>query len=315
MTKQYKHILSSLDEASSTLIGETGARASGLYARLAQAETLLCLRIVADPLALLENFNKSLQSRRMTVSGMLGAVDCIKTELLALRNDSTFTKLMDQIKNETNEFKLNPLQLPRKKTTPSRYSDGSAAGHHFETVEDFYRQKYFQFIDTIQVQMEERFSYEDLNTYGFMENSLVTKDVSPATTAILARYPEINCVSLQMELEMFHRHAENAQKDIVYFTDIVQHLKSMTEEVRNLFPAINALAHLLQLSPPSSAEPERTFSSLRRLKTWLRNTVSQNRLNAIAICHVHQDILDLVDVDELVNDFATRSTIRKSLFG
>jgi hypothetical protein len=222
---------------------------------------------------------------------------------------------MDQVKNETNELKLNPLQLPRKKYTPSRYSDGSSASHNFENVEDFYRQKYFQFLDTIQVQMDERFSSQDLNTYSVMENFLVTKDESPELTAILVRYPEINCVTLSMELEMFHRHAENANKQIVCFTDIVKHLQSMTEEVRNLFPAINALAHLLLLSPPSSAEPERTFSSLRRLKTWLRNTISQKRLNAIAICHVHQDILDLLDVDELVNDFATRSAIRKSLFG
>lgn len=34
----------------------------------------------------------------------------------------------------------------------------------------------------------------------------------------------------------------------------------------------------------------------RRLKTWLRSTMSQQRLNTIAVCHTHQDVMDGVDV-------------------
>ena len=45
------------------------------------------------------------------------------------------------------------------------------------------------------------------------------------------------------------------------------------------------------VAPVSSAEAECSFSALRRLKTWLRSTMTQKGLNGIAVCHVHQDLL------------------------
>ena len=60
---------------------------------------------------------------------------------------------------------------------------------------------------------------------------------------------------------------------------------------------------------------ERSFSCLRRLKTWLRSTMSETRLNDVADCNVHQDRLDSIDINQLVKDFGARSDIRIGLFG
>jgi hypothetical protein len=38
-------------------------------------------------------------------------------------------------------------------------------------------------------------------------------------------------------------------------------------------------------SPVTSCEAERSFSSLRRLKTWIRSTVSQEHVNSVAVCN------------------------------
>ena len=69
------------------------------------------------------------------------------------------------------------------------------------------------------------------------------------------------------------------------------------------------------MCPVSSCEAERSFSSLRRLKTWLRSTMSQSRLNAISICHTHQEYLDKMDLVELAEEFINRSQTRKGVFG
>ena len=75
------------------------------------------------------------------------------------------------------------------------------------------------------------------------------------------------------------------------------------------------LIRLLLLSPGSSAEAERSFSSLRRLKTWLLSTMTQTRLNSIAVCHAHQDVIDEVDLSKLKDEFVCESKIRKNIFG
>ncbi len=70
--------------------------------------------------------------------------------------------------------------------------------------------------------------------------------------------------------------------------------RSMEHAVRLLFPQVLVLLKLLLVCPVSSCECERSFSALRRLKTWLRTTMIQCRL----ICHVHQEQLDNVNVHE-----------------
>ena len=89
----------------------------------------------------------------------------------------------------------------------------------------------------------------------------------------------------------------------------------MSTDVRKLFCETEKLVRLLLVSPMSSAVAERSFSSLRRLKTWLRSTVCQPRLNSAAVCHIHKELLDEVDTDALLREFISRSEIRENLFG
>jgi hypothetical protein len=94
-----------------------------------------------------------------------------------------------------------------------------------------------------------------------------------------------------------------------------QLMQFMRLSVRALFPHVEKLIRLLLLCPATSCSAERSFSALRRLKTWLRSTMTQQRLNAVAICHTHQDILDNIDIAKLAQDSAERSDIRRNMFG
>ena len=42
--------------------------------------------------------------------------------------------------------------------------------------------------------------------------------------------------------------------------------------------------------------------------------ISQTRLNAVAVCHVHQDILDAIDIAALVKLFVSRNDTRLYMF-
>ena len=77
----------------------------------------------------------------------------------------------------------------------------------------------------------------------------------------------------------------------------------MSPEVRCLFPHVESLLRLLAVNPASPATAERSFSSLRRLKTYSRSTTGQSRLKHTALCHVHKHILDTVDLIPLMREF------------
>jgi len=78
------------------------------------------------------------------------------------------------------------------------------------------------------------------------------------------------------------------------------------EKVVNCFSEILTLLQLYYVLPASSATAKRSFSSLRRLKTYLRTTMTQTRLNNLMILHVHKDMSDALDVRKIAKEFVLR---------
>jgi len=62
---------------------------------------------------------------------------------------------------------------------------------------------------------------------------------------------------------------------------------------------VYTLLHILVVLPVTSCEAERTFSSLKRIKNYLRNTTSENRLNGLANLNIHREVP--VTVEEVIN--------------
>ncbi|XP_050546161.1 52 kDa repressor of the inhibitor of the protein kinase-like, partial [Daktulosphaira vitifoliae] len=67
-------------------------------------------------------------------------------------------------------------------------------------------------------------------------------------------------------------------------------------------PGINKLFQILATLPISSASNERNFSSLKRIKTYLRNTISKKRLNGLAMLNIHREV-EISD-DEVIDELS-----------
>ena len=81
---------------------------------------------------------------------------------------------------------------------------------------------------------------------------------------------------------------------------------------------LSEVAKLLRIYltiPVTTATAERSFSVLRRLKTWLRNTMTQERMNNLLLLHVHKTITDALDLREIAEKFATVNEQRQNFFG
>jgi len=70
------------------------------------------------------------------------------------------------------------------------------------------------------------------------------------------------------------------------------------------------------LSPPTlTATAERSFSAMRRLKTYLQSTMSTEHLNSVMTLHVHKDLLDCIDDSAVGKNFVACNEVRKDIFG
>jgi hypothetical protein len=91
--------------------------------------------------------------------------------------------------------------------------------------------------------------------------------------------------------------------------------QEMTVLERVLYPQVLTLLKILLVCPISSSACERSFSTLRRLKTWLRNRLSQERLNSNIVCAIHKELLMSIDVHDIMIDFVNINPTRRSKFG
>jgi len=149
-----------------------------------------------------------------------------------------------------------------------------------------------------------------LSKYLLFECVLLNGQITGTDADGLDSYPELDIARLAVELAMF-----KSQFSYQTLHEAKARLQAMTPEVRTVFSEVEQLVRLMLLCPVSSCEAERSFSCLRRLKTWLRSTMTQQRLNFIIVCHVNQEVLDSLPISAIAAEFAGRSDIRRSVFG
>ena len=87
--------------------------------------------------------------------------------------------------------------------------------------------------------------------------------------------------------------------------DLVTFLKSLDSSRRKLLSEISTLGKLLLIMPATNAVGERSFSTLKRVKMYLRSTTGDSRLNHLIMImlHVHKDRTDALTLVDAAYDF------------
>ena len=84
---------------------------------------------------------------------------------------------------------------------------------------------------------------------------------------------------------------------------------------REMLTEIDKLLRIYFTFPVTSATAERSFSSLRRLKTYLRSTMDNCKLNNLFLMYIHDDRTDKLDLLEVAKTFASSNQRRLNYFG
>ena len=136
-----------------------------------------------------DNLSKTLQHSYISaVEGQFVAkMSAVKT-LQTMRSDLQFDLFWAKIIHIASEFNIDKPLLPRKRKRPSRYELGSAEPTFPETIEEHYRQIYFNSLDCTVACIEFRFSQPGYKVYSQMESLLVnaanSKDFSKQFDAV-----------------------------------------------------------------------------------------------------------------------------------
>ena len=67
--------------------------------------------------------------------------------------------------------------------------------------------------------------------------------------------------------------------------------------------------------PATNAVSERSFGALKRVKTYLRLTTYDNRLNHLMMLLIHKEKTESLNIPKISNEFIERKEANNKMFG
>ena len=79
------------------------------------------------------------------------------------------------------------------------------------------------------------------------------------------------------------------------------------------FPNVDIEYRIYLTLPVANTEGERSFSVLKRVKNYLRSTLSQEKLCDLSLLAIESDLTGVIDFEEIIDEFSKRKSRKKPL--
>lgn len=168
-------------------------------------------------------------------------------------------------------------------------------------------------ITSLKNRFEELMVFKDI--FGFLMSSSTLKSLDNIELEeCCTKFAETFSVNGSSDVEV---HDLISDLKIMKFTlpDGALSAMEIFEHVREVdcYPNVSIAYRILFTVPVTVASAERSFSKLKLLKNYLRSTMSQERLNGLATLCIEKKLLDEIDINSIINDFASRNVRRNCL--
>ena len=269
-----------------------------------------------------DNLSSTLQHKHISAAeGQQIALMTLQT-IKSVCTDEMFDLFWAKVTQRATDLGINDPQLPRCRKRTRRYDDGHSEGDFHSTPKAYFRQSYYEAIDLVVGCIENRFDQPGYRIYRTLESLLLKvckqDDIADDLEAILSFYKDdFDHELLPVQLETFGTYFQQTQGDSVSnisVFDVKSCFLSLSHGQRLLLSQVEKLLQLIFVMPSTNATSERSFSALRRLKSYLRTMMSQERLNFLMLLYVHKDRTDALDLKRALNDFVDGSVHRLGIF-
>ena len=281
---------------------------------LSSSDFLVCLAIIAKYSAMLEPTARALQAVNIDIHSMQQQINTLIKIITTHRNMAEEIFLKDvyaEVKEISNKLHLE-LIIPRI-TSMQCYRANFAATN----VQEYFRKAiYIPYLDSILASLKTRF-----DDSKFVPNRLL---ILHPTRAVTLSREEFKAEAEQ--IDNIYK-IENFCMEALTWYDMWKHSNEL-ENVKNrsldeiiiryckFYPAVRH-ALLIALTLPSTCTVERSFSTLRRVKTWLRTTCGEDRTSGLCMISVHRNKVkeNMQEItNKVINDFSSQPRRLQLLF-
>lgn len=283
------------------------AEANGLLIAMTKNEFIVHLHIFRDVLAVSNMMSKAMQNSETPISATVSIIENVISTLEARRSDAYFDELWIKIVNfsEENNISLERERISKKRKSiqSSRLNDSvidTTLGErnqqpNVNTKEYWRAHVFYHVIDKVVGSLKRRFSPESLNMAKSIDAFFGMRFLD-STTFINFYSPiaKVNVNLLSAEMDVCHnvyKTAHGKESNCDSTPENLKNLLKILESNQKIFPNFVKLVNIALSIPISAATCERSYSAMRRIRTYLRTSMTQTRFTDLSILHIENDFV------------------------
>ncbi|KAK9047973.1 hypothetical protein SSX86_033065 [Deinandra increscens subsp. villosa] len=298
--------------------GASKSQADGLQVYMETFNFIYYLHLMKNILGITNKLSEALQRKDQDILNAVGMVKSTKKELQTYRLDG-FKSLLEDVISFCGKYEIETVNMEDEYVDPRprhrRRKTNITNRHHYEV-------NIFNTIMDMQIQeLGNRFNEVTTELLTFMNSLSPCRNFSAFNIQNLLKLAEMypndfdfdEKDKLKYELGNYIANV----KDDTRFVDMngVSDLaKTMVETRKHIdYPLVYRLLKLALVLPVATASVERSFSSMKHVKTDLRNRMGDGYTNDSCICYIEKEFLQKVSEEDVMQRFQKMKTRREQL--
>ncbi|XP_008181768.1 zinc finger MYM-type protein 1-like [Acyrthosiphon pisum] len=272
----FSTLINTLEEISENNIN-SGAEATSLIGNIQNFEFVFCLIILQEIMEHTNVLSKYLQSINISYITVIEMCEQTVDILKDMRTDTEFHKRWIQVIKVTGENNIEPPKLSRKRRIPQKYGGGENGPQNVPE--------------------------NQLQILNGLKNLIINDNFEENMLTLVCNTYKLDMQPLKNELNIFNRMFASKYPNISGESNIFKKKSEYiaNHDIRSGFPLTYTIFKTFLTIPTNTASCERSFSCLRRLKTYLRTTMGQERLSSLSLLQIEKN--QQIDEEKVIDEF------------
>lgn len=302
--ENYTALLVAIKEISDrTKQADVRAKALGILNQMKTFEFIFAMVMLNPILSLVLKVSVYLQSSNINLLTAVELVTSLKQSLISLRNnEKEFQDIFKKTVQMCNDNDILISDLKRRRVS-SKIDESHKTQHIMKNKEEEMKiSVFFPMSDRMISDIEIRFNQETINMIKCVVR-LIKQEVTNDDLINLSNIFGVDFNDLDAEIRLLKSNCSISKDNINTCDDLIKWLADYGTGRDIIFQNIFKILKEFVTIPVTSCSCERSFSKLSFIKTKLRSTMQQDRLDALLTISIEQESAYNINIDDVIEHF------------
>jgi hypothetical protein len=288
--------------------------ARGIRLKLEKLETAFMVVFWNIMLERLNKVSAQIQSSSVDVLTISDLYGSLLEFVIAERENFTYFEENAIKMSELKQYQGDIKRQPKRR----KFADETLNKEIETTSRDSFKVNTFLVIlDRLRAELERRhnayLNFKEKFSFLTRMDQLSTTKVIEKAQSLVQNYPNDLEDDLVQECVHFYSHVSSnktAEKpESTSLFNLSTFLRN--QSLCNVYPNLDIALRIALCTPATNCSGERSFSCLKRMKNYQRSSLSQEKLNSLALLYIEAEIMNTINYDDIIDDFANKKSRKK----